>query len=392
MPPIEQINDTTYSFKMPSGDVVGVGNKESSKFKSHLKINRWDGECFICPSIEQAGATELRVKDDLVESESNLSLIRMYPIAPSKQWELGSFRMEIVHKKKPKSNKVLSSILSHNVKVFYQPPLTQEQTEQGLIRPDNIIGSYAFYHATRQPMHASKAIAEKYRCCKVGHKPRPRIVDDNGDWCWAELFIDLKTGLQIITIPQEFYEYAKYPIRHDAGADTFGYTGSGVSNLSFEDIITGGVYTGAIGNADSITALLYHDYPADITYCFALYKDSDKSLIGQTVAESERVSDWRTLAFSSPPEIEAVDYGICIWGNSVSGNHYLKYDSGTGGYRYYRALSYTGTYPSPSGTASYDVENVSIYCTYTPEAVAGQPTMKRWGGVPFMEPRGRGVW
>lgn len=41
----------------------------------------------------------------------------------------------------------------------------------------------------------------------------------------------------------------------------------------------------------------------------------------------------------------------------------------------------------------YTNNTMSLYGTGEEEAPpAGHPTMKRWGGIPYMEPRGRGVW
>lgn len=390
MPPIKKINDTTFQAVMLSGDIVEIGDKRSKDFKPHIKLNRWDGECWIAPSIKLAGAVSRpRVSDRQIEIESNLSIVRFYPIAPSKQWELGSFRMEITHKKKPKSNKVLSNILSHNVVAHYQPPLTQREIEEGVVRPDNIEGSYAFYHATKGGMVDSRG--KDYKCGKFGHKPRPRIVDDNGDWCWAELSIDLATGLQIITIPLEFYEYAKYPIRHDAGADTFGWTDIGGSPLYVGNYIRGSWATGPASgnNAQSMTAYL-EQYGDTTTGKLALYKKSDGArLEGSSERADITSADWYTFTGFSSDLGDGVDYWLVVWAPSqikIYRDTTLRTDMCG-----YEAVAYN-SWPD-TFTATITNYLLSIYCTYTPEAPpAGHPTMKRWGGIPYMQPRGQGVW
>jgi len=386
---IEQIDKTTFQFKMPSGDTVEIGDRESLDFKPHLKLNRWGGECFICPSIEQTGACKLRIQDNCVERESNLSRVRFYPLPPSEQWELGSFRMEITHWKKPKTNKILSNILAHNTVAYYQPPLTQQEIEEGCIQPDNIAGSYAFYHATKGGMVTPTEVARGITTGKFGHKPRPRIIDDNGDWVWGELFIDLAQGLQIITIPLEFWEYAKYPIRHDAGADTFGYTTKGSGSEQYKDYIIGTAYScSESGTATSMSAYVGIGAGQSGNLKFGLYLESDDSRTGYTDEWnfSAEYLNWKALNIISGGSLSAADYYLGWWTDNSYVSFY--YDTGVAGF--YDPETYDG-FPDPLNPTSWADHKFSIYCTYTP-SVAGQPTMKRWGGVPFMEPKGKGVW
>ena len=367
---IIELGKETYGFLMPSGDMVEVGDKELTSFRPHLKLNRWGGECFIEPSIEQTGLTEVTPYDDRVESESNLSIIKCYPIAPSEQWELGSFRMEITHKTKPISNKIVSRILGNNVVSHYQPPLTQQEIEEGCFRPDNIVGSYAFYHAAKGVMNSSRG--KDYKAGKFGHKPRPRVIDDNGDWVWADLFIDLKTGVQIITIPQEFLEYAKYPIKHDAGADTFGYTTKGGTSVETgADKLDANKYPcGEVGTATSISLYL-KQYSGTPLLSYAVYDDSTgypgaKNGVTDEWTLTSGWDDWKLINIATGGSLSVADFWLIFWLQSDLVTNY--YDSA--GVRYYKSgedydIGWPANFPA-GGTSS--TRKTSIYCTYTPTA------------------------
>jgi len=57
MKEIMPISNTTFETVLACGDKVEIGDKESIDFKPHIKLNRWDGECFIkvgLPTTEKA--------------------------------------------------------------------------------------------------------------------------------------------------------------------------------------------------------------------------------------------------------------------------------------------------------------------------------------------------
>ncbi|GAJ08531.1 unnamed protein product, partial [marine sediment metagenome] len=89
---------------------------------------------------------------------------RFYPLEPktvtaknkrgrdiqSTQNELGGFEFEIVLKEKPATNQIVLDIQARGLRFSYQPPLTQQEIDRGADRPDNVVGSYAVYHATKK--------------------------------------------------------------------------------------------------------------------------------------------------------------------------------------------------------------------------------------------------
>lgn len=242
----EQINDTTFDVTLSSGDKVEIGDKEAIDFKPHIKLNRWDGECFL--AIKPAGEIEeeveyeveeekvkckYKVKQGEFEFEWETEFYALEPrvvIAKDKdgndvpftQNELGGFEFEVFLKEKPPTNKIVLDIETQGLKFYSQPYEIAEDS----IAPENVKGSIAVYHATRTNMHRGKADAEKYKCGKAFHIYRPKITDAEGNWVWGELSIDEQASTLTITIPQEFIDGATYPVVIDP---TFGYTTLGTT-------------------------------------------------------------------------------------------------------------------------------------------------------------------
>lgn len=102
-----------------------------------------------------------------------------------------------------------------NLIAFYQPELSKEELAEGHSRPDSIVGSYAIYRKTGE---------------KLLHIPRPRAFDADGNSVWCDLRID---SLFTLTIPSDFLDKARYPIRIDP---SFGYSNAGASSLAVASI------------------------------------------------------------------------------------------------------------------------------------------------------------
>jgi len=243
---VKQINPTTYEVEMPSGDKVEVGNKKAVDFKPHLKLNRWGGECFIKVGLPTTEKVTPMVESGRVKWRGQKVETHFYPLEPRNvaakdkdgndvsfpQNELGGFEFEIILKEKPVTNKIIFNIQTQGLRFSYQPPLTQQEIDNGSIGPENVVGSYAVYHATRTNIHASKADAEKYKTGKAFHIYRPHLVDALGAEAWADL--NISNSVLTITIPQQFLDEAKYPVTIDP---EFGYHSIGAL---WEDYANGG--------------------------------------------------------------------------------------------------------------------------------------------------------
>jgi len=393
MPPIEPINDTTYEVMLLSGDKVEIGDKESTDFKPHIKLNRWDGECFIAiqPAGEIEEEVEYEVEGDKIKCKYKVKQgefefeweTEFYPLeprtviakdkygndAPFPQNELGGFEFEIILKKKPKTNKIVLNIETQGLKFSYQSPLTQGEIDRGNIRPDNVVGSYTVYHATRTPFHKGKADAEKYKCGKAFHIYRPKITDAEGNWVWGELSIDEQAGTLTTTIPQGFLDSAVYPIRIDP---EIGNTGAGTSFITCSNFIHGTHIATAedSGTAISISvSLKKHNGPGP-TKCNVYSGTGDRCDPNGTeeITPTNTSKHWETYDFTEGfSVVKDNEYIVVFWNGTPSAND-MYYDSAGSNTRIYSKKTYNG-WPETlyTSTSTY---KYSIYCTYE-EAAAG---------------------
>ncbi len=121
---------------------------------------------------------------------------------------------------------------AENFDFFYQPALTPEEIEEGVERPERVVGSYAVYHREK----ANHKVGEtNYGTGKAFHIYRPEAIDARGNRVWAEL--DYTAGILSVTVPQDFLDSAVYPVVVDP---TFGYTSAGSSHVAtcFKDFGT----------------------------------------------------------------------------------------------------------------------------------------------------------
>jgi len=410
MKKIELVNSTTYRSILKAGDAVEIGNKFASQFEPHIKLNRWDGECFIKVALSTTKQATLKQKDNKVIWETADKKIHFYPLEPRefvengrqiKQLARGGFEFETILKSKPTTNKIVLNIESQGLRFNYQPALTKEKflipeggyaTETTIydkddvvifFRPENVVGSYSVYHTIKGGGFSNSAEAEKYQCGKAFHIYRPRIVDSDGRGIWGELHIDENVGTLTITIPQEFIDNAVYPI--STGSVNFGCESVGSSNATVFNNMKGGRYTatGGTANGNYIAAALANVDAADSLKC-ALYNSDGSSLIANSMTE-ERHDDeledreFRQFDFLSSPTIVNGTYSLVLWsGDSVI----LCYDSGTSDYLA-ESIAYTETWPNsiPDGwSEDYSNYDMSIYCNYEGTAPpAGHPHF--WAGI-----------
>jgi len=379
MAEILAINPTTYETTLLGGDKVEIGNnKEALDFKPHIKLNRWDGECFIKVGLPTTEKPAPVIEGDKVKWVEQDREVDFYPLEPRieiakdkdgkdvefKQCELGGFEFEVILKKKPTTNKIVLDIETQGLK-FY--PQSHEIPEDS-IAPENVKGSIAVYHATCGNMHKGKATAEKYKTGKAFHIYRPKITDAEGKWVWGELSLDEQAGTLTTTIPQEFLDSAVYPVSIDPN---FGNESTGGLLASWPaDWIYGLRATGGDNRALSIS--VWSHLATQINCKCALYLDSDNGLVGETEAKSSTAATtWETFAFVSPPSISAVDYYISFWGDQTL---WTRYDSSTD------CAGYKGkAYGSWDNPITWDVEDYdnahAIYCTYEEAAVVDPPTV-----------------
>jgi len=272
------------------------------------------------------------------------------------------YEFEVVLKEKPSSNKIEFLIETKGLDFNYQPALTQEEINEGSIRPDEIVGSYAVYHSN---CPSNVVGGKKYKTGKAFHIYRPKIIDSAGNWVWGVLNIDVESKRLTVTISQEFLDTAIYPIRHASGL-TFGCdpASPGGTSLASGSRIYGSYFLGLAGTATTLSAYTENEGGgagnAD-TKC-AIYKQSDSSyVIGSGDIYPPASVAWTDYDVTDTV-ITAQNYWLVWWSESyMYSNNRIYYDAtGNGGYQ---DVTY-GSWPASISMTGED-RIYSIYCTYT---------------------------
>jgi len=373
---IKPINPTTYEVGLPFGDKVEIGDKEAGDFKPHLKLNRWDGECFIKVGLPITDKRTPVVEGDKVKWIEPNREAHFYPFEPRivggfLQNELGGFEFEIILKKKPAKNTITLDIETQGLKFYYQPELTPKEIADGAVRPDNVVGSYAVYHDTRTNMHSSKEDAEKYKCGKAFHIYRPKVKDAVGSETWADLLLDEPNGKLIITIDQDFLDNAVYPVSIDPN---FGYeTQAGTYKWFGGGYMYGDLHTSPAGNNNAVSISVWcHRYGSAFDLKGVLVLHSNLNIVANGVGPPVEVpvSDaWITSTFATQPSLSAsTEYVLMVIPECSGSDCCLYYDTGEADQGH---QDYSNNYASPTDPtdAYHNTRLYSIYCTY--EEAAG---------------------
>lgn len=368
---------------------VEVGDAlDPSQVHPQVKIKRWDNEVnasirLIHDSINGS----VKVTDDGTK-------ITWSKKAGNEEWKAvfyhrddldeGGFEFEIHVPKKPPVNYIQFSVETKSLNWFYQPPLTQAEIDEGAFQPENVIGSYAVYHATKGGMNDSAGM--EYKVGKAFHVYRPHVVDSVGNQTWGEL--SLNGNILTITVPQQFLDTATYPVVIDP---TFGYTsvGGNGTNLALEtsdtSVAQGQAYTlGVNGTLDSLHVGLRASFGTETADIFAaLYReDSAGADSHDLVASVERidlsVSSAAFFTFTAASEsIVADSYIIAAIGDGedISGvgqRIEILHDTGGSSTRTYSETSTgVGGYATrksenPWTEVDASLTNIrSLYATYT---------------------------
>jgi len=289
-----------------------------------------------------------------------------------------NFKFGIILYEKPAANVFQFQLEGwKNFDFFLQSPLKNENPDgstwedNGLggisKRPIDVNGSYAVYHKTK----ANHIVGQtNYETGKFCHIYRPKFIDANGDMVWVDLKII--GGDYIITIPQEFLNTAKYPIKAN---DTFGYNTIGASsdtNANIQILCKSTSTPGSSGTLTSVTfhariystgspelnPALYSDVSGTPTARLA-YLNSGGTVCGANYA-------WVTTKLSYGSIASGTQYWIGMKSGVDGVNYEVHYDSGIDETSY-NTNSTWGDPFSIQGTIS---QRRSIYATFTPSGGA----------------------
>jgi len=361
--------------------LIKIGGKNS--FEPKIKIDKWDEVGFsIKIKNNQLVMPSISFEDDKIKWEKGDKKIEFYEVEADEENQDGAYKFVWYLDKKPKSNIVDFEIISDGVDFLYQPPLTQEEIDEGAFRPDRVIGSYAVYASEKKVNWVG---GKEYKAGKVGHIYRPKIIDANGDWVWGNLHIE--NGIYSVEIPQEFLDEAVYPIKAN---DTFGYTTIGESfHYPAQDQLSGVNFTSPADiSGETVNSVSFYVNPDSQSLKGLIYTENDGSseiplvsnAIGGAVTGSS--DNWYVSNFETSPSLSNnTVYFISYIVNSTIG--YGKYDTDSGVF----AEKADNSYSSPAAISAYDHygdddKKHSIYVTYASSGGGGSNDVWQWTTFP----------
>jgi hypothetical protein len=336
---------------------IEIGDSKQSDFKPQFKVMRWDNEVNFSLRAQEHPSAVVEVENDVVKYKTPDYEVHQYD--KPEAGEDGGFEFEWLLPKKPSSNVLTATIQTKGLDFFYQPELTQEEIDEGYSRPVDVVGSYAVYHSTKSNNITG---GKEYRTGKAFHIYRPKVTDANGNTVYADLDIDLETGMLNVIIPQSFLDSAIYPVLVDP---TFGYTTSGGSFVTVDQIR--GVIATAPSDATIDSISVYHaNVGISTTFKGGIYKASDGSFVGQ--------SDQGTYTANSGEQLKTMNVSSSF--SVVNGTSYLIVTMPSTGQMSWRydstvsdgVISLTAhTYPTFPATItnSFTDSKHSVYATYT---------------------------
>ena len=384
---------------------VVIGDDKQPDFKPQIKIQRWDNEVnssfrLIDNDQETPKISKYRDKIKYITSKKEL---HFYNLAESEELREGGYEFEVILKEKPTTNKLEFTIQTKGLKFYYQPPLTEEKLEEGQTadethiydkdgnvvaeRPENVVGSYAVYHATKGGVVDKDG--KDYKVGKAFHIYRPKITDANGNWTWGQLNIDEESGILTIEIDQSWLDNVVYPVKIDP---TFGYdTAGGSAQAAGYNDFHGSKFTSPsdIGTFEKLS--FYSEYVSGSDSWKGVITDSSKIIITNGVGnEITKNTGWDDLTYSDIPTLssDTVYYlGQVNYGNKQN----PKYDTGESGQG---LIDQSNSEYSPQNPTDGTENNYkfSIYCTYTAGEETATPFTDDFNSYNNGDLNGQGGW
>jgi hypothetical protein len=220
------------AFQLDKRDVhdVEIGDIKEKDFYPQAKVKSWDNDAnFSLRYNKDIKDSKFELQDNTVvwKSAGEVEEVKMYEVVKTNELEedVSEFEFEVTFNEKPQSRIIPYTIRTKNLNFFYQPELTKQEKDMGIIRPINVIGSYAVYHNSKRD--------NEYKTGKAFHIYRPYAVDSKGLQTWCNLNIDVEKNALYIELPLEFFEDAVYPVHLDP---TLGY---GVRGGTVSELLSG---------------------------------------------------------------------------------------------------------------------------------------------------------
>ncbi|MBU1122691.1 MAG: DUF2341 domain-containing protein, partial [Candidatus Omnitrophica bacterium] len=372
----EAVKDINKHYKIKFGtDEAEIGDFRSKKFKPYMKIKRWGNECFFSIEIPDEYAandgSSADRSDDKIEWSSSRMNGRFYK-KPRKEItekverrvkgkkksfrhefiknEFGGLEFEVILNEKPVSNVISLPIDFKGLKFYYQGQLTSKEIAQGVVRPEEIIDSYAVYHESKKD--------NQYETGKAFHIYRPKLIDNKGNWIWAKLNIDTENKILKITVDSDWLDKAVYPVIVDP---EFGYMSVGSSAIPLDNAGRGSIFCAFEMTPRSITAYLENINESEACKVkYAIYLAQDSGLVGETeeVTIDAATRGWYEGLYSSKPDLLEQNYALVASGDNS--DVLIYFDEGASEQGVYQERSYAEAWPQ-TAVFAYDNKMYSIY-------------------------------
>lgn len=408
---VEELNGK-YIFTSPEMKIE-VGDTKQTLFYPQTKLIKWDNEVnfSLRYTSDTSGSTYSKDAQNIITWTDKYGVkVRMFETTDPNDNTASGFEFEFELPIKPATNIFDMTIQTKELDFFYQNPTDKqaqdwidrateastifpeakiyipaslEEAKRGIC-PENVVGSYAVYHKSKNN--------NQYKTGKAFHIYRPKATDKEGNWTWCELKVDTNTETLTVTVPQDFLDNAIYPVIVDP---TLGFTTAGSSVVQFFNNGTTswqcGFYTVTAtenGTVDSIQVL------ASTAGVGKMSIASGASLPASFITNGTcpeftytGTSAWQVVNYVSKPTItNGTKYYLTVIPNTFGNNHY--YDDTTPA-----SDGDVASYSSPAelkdGPFSFNGK-LSIYINYTASGGgAVTPSIRR---QIILEGVGRGIF
>lgn len=386
---LDKYNIVNGKYISKSGDIsVEIGDTKQTVMFPQVKFSKWANECNFSIrilGIDISNISPNHVGDKIEFTIGNNYILRFYDTNGFNS-EGSGFEFELEIKKKPVRNYFDFSFESKNITADYQPPLTdltamyqakfgsnitvtatEVRLSDGTLvasRPDNVVGSYAIYHNSKQN--------NEYKTGKLFHLYAPYLIDAHGNKSKCTLTLDLVTKTGRLTADQTFLNNATYPIVLDP---TFGYTSIGASSDSYDNgvFMEANVTTDAGGfgtMSDIKVAAWCANSGKHIRLAVYSVSGNDRNLIANTdsgqieISRTTKPTQDSEWTVSTSPTANVTDTTVAICMNNDDYTVYMAGDSAASHLQY--IYSAYGDFPDASKTLSgYYTFKFSAYATYS---------------------------
>lgn len=232
------------------GDVM-----DNSEIFPQVKHKRWDNECNfsyrLAPEMWGEDIPVITTENNIIKFQTEKIEANFYDHEVCEKYPEKGYEIDVVLNVKPASNVISFTIRTKNVKfekqlgfdaiynvgdfalngveIYRVTPMAIYDVNDEAIAwfdSEDMVGSYAIIHSDSANKGINSTDGKDYGCYgKVGHMRSPLITDANNVQCFGVVNIDDVTEIMTVTIPEDFYNNAAYPIVVDPD---FGYTTIGV--------------------------------------------------------------------------------------------------------------------------------------------------------------------